>query len=121
MSHHAGLYDYLDGGGESPFLERLDKSLVHYEESTNNFLAEVLDRKQLDELFHAAVREVGTLCRRIDKVTGNNDKAFHFYRGVAIKFLFSILVDSDRLQTANFMYNTNLEKQWSAKICLFQK
>lgn len=112
MSHHAGLYDFLDEGGESSFEDRLNKSLDHYAEAANNFLAEVMDLKQLDELFHAAVQEIEELCRRIDQAAGDNDKAFHFYRGMAIKYLSSILIDSDRLQTANFIYDTDFEKNW---------
>ena len=113
MSHHAGLYDFLSEEGKSPFVDRLSKELEHYEEAKANFFAEVMTKRQLDELFYGAVQETEVLCRRINDATAKRDdcdEAFCFYRGMAIKYLFSVLIDADRLQTANFMYDTEVEK-----------
>lgn len=115
MSHHAGLDDFLTVEGESPFIRRMDKALDHYEEATRSFFTEVMPEEQLEQLFHEAVREMEVFLERVDKAAGESDEAFYFYRGMTVKFLFSVLLDADRLQTANFMNDTDFEKHWDTE------
>jgi CRISPR-associated endonuclease/helicase Cas3 len=102
LSHHSGLIDVFDIAGEDKFSARLNKNftLTHYCEA----------QKKIDHSISDRITE-------LIKIEGKNDqlrdfiiKVHGFYRepvrqfskGLLVRFLFSSLVDADRLSTADF-------------------
>ena len=105
MSHHsrAGLNDFIALNGRSPFLSRLAKhrAKTHYEESLGNADPEII--KEIIGLLSSPdlLAEFKTLITRIDQ-NAHGVTALMFFYGLLTRYLFSCLLDADRLNTANF-------------------
>lgn len=103
-SHHgAGLIDCLDNEGNVVWKKRFDKAdeLTHLQECEKNADADILQHanslageKLIGELL-AFVKPI-----LIDNQT--NDKIKEFYLGCFTRFLFSCLIDADRINSADF-------------------
>ena len=98
LGHHGGLSDCVGPDERSAYLDsiRQDKNRLMYDEATTNFLSQVAPETELDRLFEAACREVGTLLRRVEK----EDRIFA--QGMLARLLLSFIVDADRWDTACF-------------------
>jgi len=111
LSHHGGLQDFITLDGNSDFLRRvLDKELSAFAESQTVFFQQILDEQGIDALFTAAVEEV----RRFDENLSAaivDDREYLFCSGMAVKLIFSILIDADRSNTAQFMTGI-AESEW---------
>lgn len=96
--HHAGLPDCLNDSGSSPFLEGLrEQPGNYYMEAMDNFYDEVTSSDELDELFADACSELERF--GLDK--------YSFKWGMLARLLLSILVDSDRWDSACFEYDAD--------------
>ena len=103
-SHHSGLIDCLATDGEDSFSRRMSKS------SQRTHLDEVLDAADRAILHRANAilldqDLVKTLQERLVKIsvaqTGHNTVVQQQF-GLLVRFLFSCLIDADRLDTATF-------------------
>lgn len=108
-SHHSGLIDCLDVEGEDIFSRRMNKTMekTHLDEVRQAADAEVISRIDellgTPELFADLRNIIGSIIAR------NKD---HTYRGklrnaqqqlgLLVRFLFSCLIDADRINTADF-------------------
>lgn len=105
MSHHSrtGITDFVALDGSGPFLRRVEKThtKTHLDEALAQ--ADPSIRKELQELISSKelLGEVRTIIAAICRSeTTEPIRLFHY--GLLTRFLFSCLLDADRLNTTNF-------------------
>ena len=103
-SHHGeGLIDCLDGEGNPKWIERFNKTdeLTHLAECEQN--ADEVVQQKAHEL--AGENLVLSLLKAVKPILSNqttNDKIKEFYLGCLTRFLFSCLIDADRINSSDF-------------------
>lgn len=107
-SHHSGLIDCLLPSGEDNFTRRINKSkekthseevLSYMDDNEKQKLSELLEDKALA---NQVIEKIKSLTENYDK----KDTAMFKY-GLLVRFLFSCLIDADRLNTADFEFPRN--------------
>lgn len=114
-SHHSGLIDCVSPEGENTFIKRINKldEYTHFHESY--ILMEPVIKPKLDSLLDGEIEKV--LVKKIlsllekDELNRNLDsqETLEFKHGLLIRYLFSCLIDADRLSTADFESPENQE------------
>ena len=103
-SHHGeGLIDCLDGKGNPKWIERFNKTdeLTHLAECEQNADEAVLQKAK--EL--AGENLIRSLLKAVKPILSgpvSNDKIKEFYLGCLTRFLFSCLIDADRINSSDF-------------------
>lgn len=101
-SHHSGLIDCLSPDGEDHFDRRIKKTekYTHLDEALLAF--DDVENRVLDDLFSWGVEK--QLLSKLNSLKERNDskETLVFKYGLLVRFLFSTLIDADRLDTANF-------------------
>ena len=103
-SHHGeGLIDCLDGGGNAVWKKRFEKEdeLTHLAECEQN--ADEVVRQKAHEL--AGENLIRSLLNVVKPIFSNqtiNNKIKEFYLGCLTRFLFSCLIDADRINSSDF-------------------
>ena len=125
-SHHSGLIDCLKSDGEHTFLNRMRKedSATHYRECLENIPVITLNR--IKKLANSSLSS-DFFCF-IKKITESNSEEKlspilqEFALGMLTKFLFSCLIDADRLDSA-FPNKPYIKKRvnWSIAIDRFER
>lgn len=126
---HHGWFDCIDENGKNGFLHRMTKENIDYEEAVSEFWKTFPDKKDIDKLFEAAVKEVTPVLTRILDMTETDDdedpdrydQETAFYAGLLARLLLSGVIEGDRRDTAEFMQDARfpeardsaaLEKLW---------
>ncbi|MBU4263187.1 MAG: CRISPR-associated helicase Cas3' [Proteobacteria bacterium] len=103
LSHHgSGLIDVYDIGGENKFSARVNKdfALTHYPEVTKKINHVISVR--IGELINSE-EKIDQLRNLISWIHGFfSGQIRSFTKGLLVRFLFSCLVDADRLSTSDF-------------------
>lgn len=128
-SHHSGLIDCLSPNGEDNFIKRMNKpdektrineSLLNVDEHIKQKIKKLLSDCSL----------VNVLNQRLMLLREENDspETALFKIGLLIRFLFSCLIDADRLNTADFEFpegaklrNQGVYASWSLLIEKLEK
>ena len=103
-SHHGeGLIDCLDGEGNPKWIERFNKTdeLTHLAECERN--ADEVIRQKAHEL--AGENLIRSLLKAVKPIISDstiNEKIKEFYLGCLTRFLFSCLIDADRINSSDF-------------------
>lgn len=102
ISHHQGLRDYLDPDATSPFLERVALKTRGMEEyaQAEAVLLESIPSAELDRIFEQAKEEVQNILNLIE-----TNRLPSITASLAIKYIFSCLIDADRTNTREFEEN----------------
>lgn len=103
-SHHSGLQDCLSPDGDDKFSDRMSKpdELTRLTESFSNL--DERTKRKFDDLLSDPSALGHSLNLVICSMSENNDasETLMLKAGLLIRFLFSCLVDADRLDTADF-------------------
>ncbi len=102
LSHHSGLINVFDISGEDKFSARVNKDFdsTHFYEAQENIdnsisdrIVELIQSEEKNDQLRMIVNLIHEFCC---------DPIRSFSKGLLIRFLFSCLVDADRLSTADF-------------------
>jgi CRISPR-associated endonuclease/helicase Cas3 len=126
-SHHSGLIDCLKPEGINGFSERIgkDDSKTHLEECKQNADALISERALNlagKSLLTTMFERLTLLMRQEQHGQIISDAIQHFYIGFWTRFLFSCLIDADRINSADFenpfnvQYRNQEPVQWSVAI-----
>ncbi len=98
-SHHSGLINCISPDGKDTFLLRIEKSkdLTHVDEVMNNINRVGIRLNYSSEIQQNLLKKFKGLLESYD-----SNETFTFKCGLLIRFLFSCLIDADRLSTADF-------------------
>jgi len=110
-SHHGGLIDCLKPGGENGFSDRInkDQGKTHLQECLENVDDAVLSK--LDDLAtDKFLREFWNRCVCLYAPEKENESEIikQFRLGFLLRFLFSCLIDADRINSADFENQGNV-------------
>ena len=111
FSHHTGLMNYLGENGTSDFLRRMEKIDVPNVD-LSYYYDTVISESKLDLLFEHAVHEFTVLNAKVTALDPERGEKYHFYWGMVHKLLLSMLVDADRLDSAEFELEKPLTDEW---------
>ena len=103
-SHHGeGLIDCLDGEGNPKWIERFNKTdeLTHLTECERN-ADEVVQQKAYELAGENLIRSLLNAVKPILSNQTINNKIKEFYLGCLTRFLFSCLIDADRINSSDF-------------------
>ena len=103
-SHHGeGLIDCLDGEGNPKWIERFNKTdeLTHLEECEQN-ADEAVQQKARELAGENLIRSLLKAVKPILFDQTTNSKIKEFYLGCLTRFLFSCLIDADRINSSDF-------------------
>jgi CRISPR-associated endonuclease/helicase Cas3 len=130
ISHHSrsGIVDFINLQGESPFIKRIQKtdSKSHLRESLEKSDTSILEQieQSIDDLNSSI--ESKKCISAIRKDLGKD--LFHFHLALYTRFLFSCLLDADRINTIDFedpskaaIRNLTSRPDWSALLKLFEE
>lgn len=107
-SHHSGLIDCLKPEGRNGFADRMRKDFekTHLEECKESADGEILTKLKL----LATPSLIQSCLQQIQKVVSRNKPdgvVAQFNIGLWVRFIFSCLIDSDRINSADFEYPGN--------------
>lgn len=112
FSHHTGLLDFLDlNQYKSNFIVRADKENILSKVDFDAFFREVISETGLDSLFDQATREIAQIEQQMCDIQSNTE--YFFSWGMIVKLLFSVLIDADRLDSAEFEAQESLTNNWN--------
>ena len=103
-SHHGeGLIDCLDGEGNPKWIERFNKTdeLTHLAECERN-ADEAVQQKAKELAGENLIRSLLNAVKPILSDQATNNKIKEFYLGCLTRFLFSCLIDADRINSSDF-------------------
>ena len=103
-SHHGeGLIDCLDGEGNAAWKKRFEKEdeLTHFGECERN-ADEAVQQKARELAGENLIRSLLKAVKQILSDPASNDKIKEFYLGCLTRFLFSCLIDADRINSSDF-------------------
>jgi CRISPR-associated endonuclease/helicase Cas3 len=107
-SHHSGLIDCLSPSGEDNFTRRMEKAEgnSHVNEAFSNLSEQ--ERTAIEELL-ADDLLIHEMMEKIKSIKEENEsqQTLWFKYGLLIRYLFSCLLDADRLNTADFEFPGN--------------
>ena len=115
-SHHSGLIDCLTSKGKDNFSRRMAKPeekshLQEVEYSANREIISaakrILESNDITAILIKAIKE-------IHQYSGNKT-IFYFQIGLLVRYIFSCLIDADRLNTADFEYPKQAKYRQSGK------
>lgn len=115
LSHH-GLKNWVDDEGTDNF-SRLTEKSDNYDEILNNF-SSLSELKITDEMLANAAKEYENIKNIIVGITKyipekRQAKAYAFYMGMFERIAESILIDADRIDTADFMSDEMTEREYN--------
>lgn len=115
LSHH-GLHDWITEDLAAYLSVRTAKDINYAEIKAH--VSEIIDTNQLISLLQQAQLEYATTRAKIKHLTeqtkSKNDKVtFAFYLGLLDRYFESVLIDADRTDTHDFMYDCKTIKQES--------
>ena len=103
-SHHGeGLIDCLDGEGNAAWKKRFEKEdeLTHFGECERN-ADEAVQQKARELAGENLIRSLLKAVKQFLSDPASNDKIKEFYLGCLTRFLFSCLIDADRINSSDF-------------------
>ncbi|MDD6762102.1 MAG: CRISPR-associated endonuclease Cas3'', partial [Clostridiales bacterium] len=113
ISHHK-LHDWVNDNCENYFEQRIGKSDRYVEILKNK--ENVFSEEYIDDLFEKAVREYERLHERILEISERDRRKYCFYMGMLERLLQSMLVDADRIDTAEFMENKRIRLDYDMNV-----
>ncbi len=101
-SHHSGLIDCVKPDGTNEFQRRIDKDYekTHLNECKQNADTDILEKAQ--QLVKPVISALWKQRNAIMKATQQSEIIRQFYFGFLTRFLFSCLIDADRIDSADF-------------------
>lgn len=104
---HHGLFDCVREDGLNEFERRLHDERPENDEGVSNYFLTIMSQDELSLLINEAVSEINVLLG-ICRGSCPGHKQMKFFTGLLSRFLLSILIDADRLDTADFMSNGDM-------------
>lgn len=110
LSHHSGLQNFVQtDSSQSDFLRRVcRKDLPYYEEVRTEFLNIPGNKTRVEKLFSSAQEELKAFSLVVQQLLQNKKKGKatpFLYFSLAMKYIFSCLIDADRTDSRRFDEN----------------
>ncbi|MEK3936855.1 CRISPR-associated helicase Cas3' [Sporosarcina sp. FSL W7-1349] len=113
LSHHSGLQNFIQtDGSQSDFFRRVcRKDLPYYEEVCAEFLKIPGNREKVDKLYHDSLEEMKAFSTGVQQIMQNyrtkgngtvQDISPFVFNSLAMKYIFSCLIDADRTDSRRF-------------------
>lgn len=125
-AHHNHLKDGCSIDGTDIFLDKLnDKENpdLHYDEIIKNLDKFFKDKIETENLLEKANEEIISVTKKIGQTYMQNCESAHFAVGLLVKYIYSCLIDADRLDA--YLYDikekyNNSEQNWQNLINTFE-